>query len=136
MARYFSGSTLLMMDSGGADIRPEAQDKFEKDPDRVLAGPVLPRPQSSQPPLVPREGAVSGSSAMEAARTESDWKAMMTLRLAGEALALPDIRLDKIAIVQSALANGSYRIRTWELASKVMDSMVESMLRDTPRSTQ
>jgi hypothetical protein len=57
-----------------------------------------------------------------------DWKAMMALTLAGETLALPDIRFDKIAIVQSALANGSYRVRTSELASKVIDSMVNSMM--------
>jgi anti-sigma28 factor (negative regulator of flagellin synthesis) len=56
-----------------------------------------------------------------------DWKTMTALRLAGETLALPDIRLDKIAIVQSALANGSYRIPTSELASKVIESMVNFM---------
>ena len=52
---------------------------------------------------------------------------MMAVTLTSEALALADVRLDKIAIVQSALANGSYSIRTSELATKLIESMVEDV---------
>ncbi|HEY0760392.1 MAG TPA: flagellar biosynthesis anti-sigma factor FlgM [Acidisarcina sp.] len=61
-----------------------------------------------------------------------EWETMTAVRLRDQALDLPDVRLDKIALVRSALANGSYRIRASELASKVMDSMVRSTSRQKP----
>jgi len=43
--------------------------------------------------------------------------------LISQALALPDIRPDKIASVQTSLANGSYRVNSSDVAARLIDHM-------------
>jgi len=43
--------------------------------------------------------------------------------LVSQAVALPDVRSDKIASVQAALANGTYTVASSEVAAKLMDHM-------------
>lgn len=43
--------------------------------------------------------------------------------LVSQALALPDVRTEKIASIQSALASGSYQVSSSDLAAKLIDQM-------------
>jgi flagellar biosynthesis anti-sigma factor FlgM len=44
--------------------------------------------------------------------------------LAHGAMALPDVRLDKVAEIQQALANGSYFVGADEIAGKLVQQMI------------
>lgn len=44
-------------------------------------------------------------------------------QLVSQAVALPDVRSDKIASVQAALAKGSYTVASSEVAARLMDHM-------------
>ena len=44
-------------------------------------------------------------------------------QLVSQALALPEVRTEKIASIQSALANGSYQVSSSDLAAKMIDHM-------------
>jgi len=43
--------------------------------------------------------------------------------LATQAVALPEVRMEKVASVQAALANGSYRVSSSDVAASLIDSM-------------
>lgn len=42
--------------------------------------------------------------------------------LVAQAVALPDVRTEKVATVQAALANGSYRVSSSDIAASLIDS--------------
>ena len=43
--------------------------------------------------------------------------------LVSQALVLPEVRTDKIASIQNALASGSYQVSSSDLAAKIIDHM-------------
>lgn len=43
--------------------------------------------------------------------------------LVSQAAALPDVRTDKVAAIQTALANGSYRVSSSDVAARLIDFM-------------
>lgn len=45
-----------------------------------------------------------------------------------QATSAPDVRLDKVAAIQSALAAGTYSVSASQVASKLVDSMLEEKL--------
>ena len=109
------------MPAAGADMVREANDQLDLSDTPGL--PSLSESQSSENVRVDSEFS---------AGDDAEWRRMTAVTLTSETLALPDVRLDKVAIVQSALANGSYSIRASELASRVIDSMVDSSAEETP----
>jgi len=44
--------------------------------------------------------------------------------LAHQAMSLPDVRMDKVAAVQQALANGTYHVSVDDLAAKLVGQMM------------
>ena len=44
--------------------------------------------------------------------------------LAHQAMSLPDVRMDKVAAVQQALANGTYHVSADDLAAKLVGQMM------------
>jgi negative regulator of flagellin synthesis FlgM len=44
-------------------------------------------------------------------------------QLVSQALALPEVRSDKVASVQAALANGTYQVSSSDVAAKMMDNL-------------
>ena len=44
--------------------------------------------------------------------------------LAHQAMAVPDVRMDKVAAVQQALANGTYQVSAGDVADKLVQQMM------------
>lgn len=44
--------------------------------------------------------------------------------LAHQAMAIPDVRMDKVAAVQQMLANGTYQVSAGDLADKLVSQML------------
>jgi negative regulator of flagellin synthesis FlgM len=59
------------------------------------------------------------------APTASDQAHLSTAAyLVSQAVALPEVRTDKVASVQAALANGSYQVSSSDLAGKMIGQML------------
>jgi negative regulator of flagellin synthesis FlgM len=65
----------------------------------------------------------SGSSSETAVKTDTT-SVSSTGGLVAAALSTPDVRLDKVAALQTAIANGSYNVSSADVASKVVDSLL------------
>ena len=48
-----------------------------------------------------------------------------TSSLVAAALTTPDVRLDKVAELQTAIGNGSYSVSSSDVASKIVDSLLK-----------
>ena len=70
---------------------------------------------------VAKQPSTQGSSNMLNKTDEAHLSA--AAHLVSQALVLPEVRSDKIASVQSALANGTYQVSSSDLAAKVIDHM-------------
>jgi negative regulator of flagellin synthesis FlgM len=71
---------------------------------------VQPQPQAA--------GTPSGNSIQD--RTEVSTAAS----LAHQAMSVPDVRMDKVAAIQQALANGSYQVSAADVAGKLVRKMM------------
>ena len=71
---------------------------------------VQPQPQAA--------GTSSGNSIQD--RTEVSTAAS----LAHQAMSVPDVRMDKVAAIQQALANGSYQVSAADVAGKLVRKMM------------
>jgi negative regulator of flagellin synthesis FlgM len=70
----------------------------------------------------------SGKSAngySETAVTADTTNVSSTGGLVAEALNTPDVRLDKVAALQTAIASGSYSVSSSDVASKIVDSLLK-----------
>lgn len=101
-----------------------------------MAGKNVERPAQS---LLPEDGSpvAGGAASTDEVVTRPDGGVGRQMEeLSRRAMALPDVRMDKVALVQSALANGSYRIQSSEIAARILESMKqdqESGGEDEPR---
>jgi negative regulator of flagellin synthesis FlgM len=48
--------------------------------------------------------------------------------LAHQAMAVPDVRMDKVAAVQQALANGTYQVSAGDVADKLLQQMTGTQM--------
>lgn len=84
---------------------------------RSLLGVPQPGTSSSSPV---RNGAPAGSSAAGADRATLSQAASQ----ASQAFSSEDVRMDKVASIQAALAAGSYSVPASAVASRVVDNML------------
>ena len=82
--------------------------------------PILPSQSLTSTP------AARASSAPQGESLDSD-KAQLSVLATGvsQSTATSDVRLDKIASIQSALQSGTYQVSSAEVAQKIIDSMLE-----------
>lgn len=73
-----------------------------------------------------RTGTTVGSAVRTPDTTTSqadDAKISPESRLLSQALSLPDVRIDKVIGIQQALAAGTYRVSSADLAGKLIDTL-------------
>jgi negative regulator of flagellin synthesis FlgM len=66
----------------------------------------------------------TGSGSSEAAEARDTTSVSSAGGLVAAALTTPDVRLDKVAQLQTAIANGSYNVPSADVASKIVDSLL------------
>ncbi len=69
-------------------------------------------------------GKTSGLSSEPVVATDTS-SVSSTGGLVAAALTTPDVRLDKVAQLQTAIANGSYSVSSSDVASKIVDSLLK-----------
>jgi len=79
-----------------------------------ILGPSGPSAGEMQP-------AAQGASQVSTPNDEAHLSAAASL--VSQAVSLPDVRTEKVAAVQAALANGSYRVSSSDLAASLIESM-------------
>jgi negative regulator of flagellin synthesis FlgM len=67
----------------------------------------------------------TGSASSEAAVATDTTNVSSTGGLVAAALATPDVRLDKVAQLQTAIGNGSYSVSSSDVASKIVESLLK-----------
>jgi negative regulator of flagellin synthesis FlgM len=68
-----------------------------------------------------KQPAIQDSAGTSSANDEAHVSA--TAYLVTQAVTVPDVRIEKVASVQAALANGSYQVNSTDVAGKLIDSM-------------
>ena len=58
-------------------------------------------------------------------RVEISKEGLMVAKYATIAKSLPDVRMDKVKEVKNAIANGSYKVSSGDVASKIMEAIKE-----------
>ncbi len=69
--------------------------------------------------------AKTGSGSSEASQAADTTSVSSVGGLIAAALTTPDVRLDKVAQLQTAIANGSYSVSSSDVASKIVDSLLK-----------
>jgi flagellar biosynthesis anti-sigma factor FlgM len=65
------------------------------------------------------------STSFEAVVSTDSTSVSSTGGLVAAALTTPDVRLDKVAELQTSIANGSYSVSSADVASKIVDSLLK-----------
>jgi negative regulator of flagellin synthesis FlgM len=86
----------------------------------------LPEPlgvsETSPVPATQRQQQASYSAPMGS--TQDRTEVSTAASLAHQAMAVPDVRMDKVAAVQQALANGTYQVSAGDVADKLVQQMM------------
>ncbi len=72
-----------------------------------------------------KNGTVKAGGSSEAVVATDTTSVSSTGGLVAAALTTPDVRLDKVAQLQTAIANGSYSVSSADVASKIVDSLLK-----------
>jgi negative regulator of flagellin synthesis FlgM len=75
-------------------------------------------------PLEAPQGARPAARVLSFDRVEISSQAREMQKLKGELEALPEVRLDRVALAKQNLQNGGYRVEPSVLAQKMMDAFV------------
>jgi negative regulator of flagellin synthesis FlgM len=67
----------------------------------------------------------SGTSSSETVVTTDTASFGSTSGVVAAALTTPEVRLDKVAALQTSIANGSYGVSSAEVAGKIVDSLLK-----------